>query len=75
MLVLTRKNNESLFVGPDVRITVVRIAPDKVRLGVTAPAWVNVWREELNPITPEGQPAPAAAPLPLERDEKLLRAR
>lgn len=55
MLVLSRKNNESIFIGPDVKVTVVRIVPDKVRIGITAPSWVNVWREELGPIIPENQ--------------------
>lgn len=46
MLVLTRKRNESLLIGEDVVITILRIANDKVRIGIRAPKDVPVWRPE-----------------------------
>ncbi len=47
MLVLTRKASEGLLIGDDVRITVLRIADGRVKLGVEAPEKVRLLREEL----------------------------
>jgi len=47
VLVLTRKNQESIQIGREITIRVVRIAGGTVRLGITAPAAVQVWRGEL----------------------------
>lgn len=46
MLVLSRKRNESLFIG-EIEVVVVDIRGDKVRLGVVAPADVPVHRREV----------------------------
>jgi len=47
MLVLSRTRDETIMIGEDVRITVVDIRGDKVRLGVTAPRHVKVHRQEV----------------------------
>lgn len=47
MLVLSRKTSERILVGKDVVITVVRIGPNTVRLGIDAPGHMNIVREEL----------------------------
>jgi carbon storage regulator len=47
MLVLSRKLNESIVIGGDIRITVVGLRGNHVRLGIEAPADVPVMREEL----------------------------
>lgn len=47
MLVLSRKRDEVIVIGDDIRITVVDIRGDKVRLGIYAPRTVRVRREEL----------------------------
>jgi len=47
MLVLSRKLNESIIIGDDIKVTVVRLGNDKVRLGITAPNDVSVHREEI----------------------------
>lgn len=48
MLVLSRKVDESLRIGPDIVVTVVRISGDKVRLGITAPRDVCIVRTEID---------------------------
>jgi carbon storage regulator len=48
MLVLTRRVGEVIVVDGDIRVTVVSIKGDKVRLGVTAPNFVRVDREEIH---------------------------
>jgi len=54
MLVLSRKQSERIRVGRDIVVTVVRVAGDKVRLGIEAPPNVVVLRDELQPFTPLG---------------------
>lgn len=47
MLVLTRRYEESIQIGDDIWITVVRIGPGNVRLGITAPKGTKIVRKEL----------------------------
>lgn len=47
MLVLSRKINEQIQIGPDVWVTVVDIRGDKVRLGIDAPRELDVHRREV----------------------------
>jgi carbon storage regulator len=53
MLVLTRKFNESIVINGDIRITVVGIRNNQVRLGIEAPGQIKVFREEL--LAPKDQ--------------------
>lgn len=47
MLVLTRRIGESIRVGNDVIVTVIGTKGSQVRIGVDAPADVQVHREEV----------------------------
>jgi carbon storage regulator len=47
MLVLTRKVNEQILIGEDIRITVTAIQGHQVRIGIEAPLSVPVFREEV----------------------------
>ena len=47
MLVLSRKKNESIVINNEIRIVIVEIRGDKVRLGVEAPRDVPVHRQEV----------------------------
>ncbi|MBD3674444.1 MAG: carbon storage regulator, partial [Planctomycetaceae bacterium] len=47
MLVLSRKKNERIVVGENVTVTVVEVRGDRVRLGITAPGEVPIYREEV----------------------------
>lgn len=47
MLVLSRKKNESIVINNDIRVVIVEIRGDKVRLGVEAPPEVPVHRHEI----------------------------
>jgi carbon storage regulator len=61
VLVLTRKRGDGIVIGDSIRLTVVAVSGNQVRLGVTAPREVSVRREELGP-----QPA-ACGPRPRVR--------
>ena len=47
MLMLSRYKEESIRIGEDVEVTVVEIRGNVVRLGVTAPKEISVYRTEL----------------------------
>jgi carbon storage regulator len=47
MLILTRRVGDSLKIGDDVSITILRVKGDQVRLGIDAPDTVSVLREEV----------------------------
>jgi carbon storage regulator len=49
MLVLTRKLGEAIQIGDDIEVTVVRVSPTEVRLGIEAPSGSVVYRRELGP--------------------------
>lgn len=55
MLVLSRKEQEAILIGDNILVTVVRIGPGKVRIGVQAPDDVKIMRSELNPLNSENE--------------------
>lgn len=50
MLVLTRKVGESILIGKDIRVIVVRIHGNQIRLGIEAPPHFSVVRESMLPV-------------------------
>lgn len=47
MLVISRKKGESLLIGDDIEITVVKLEDGSVKLGINAPKEVSILRKEL----------------------------
>ena len=47
MLVLSRKLNQAIMIGDDVRIVVVAVDRDTVKLGIEAPRTIPVHRSEV----------------------------
>jgi len=47
MLILTRRENETLMVGDEVTVTVLGVKGSQVRIGINAPGEVDVHREEI----------------------------
>lgn len=47
MLALSRKKNESIVVNNDIEITILEIKGDQVKVGITAPKSVPVYRKEV----------------------------
>ena len=47
MLVLSRRADESLFIGDDIKIKILDIRGGQVRIGITAPDSIKVHREEV----------------------------
>ncbi|MDQ2680790.1 MAG: carbon storage regulator CsrA [Candidatus Eremiobacteraeota bacterium] len=62
MLVLSRKVNQSIMIGDNVRIVVVAVDRDQVKLGIEAPRDISVHRSEIyEEIQRANQSAVAAA--------------
>jgi len=47
MLVLTRKKNQSIMIGDEIEVSVLAVSRDKIRLGISAPRDVPVFRKEV----------------------------
>lgn len=47
MLALSRKKDEAIVINNDVEITVIEIKGDQVKLGITAPKSVPIYRKEV----------------------------
>lgn len=47
MLALSRKKNEALVINNDIEITVLEVKGDQVKIGITAPKEVPVYRKEV----------------------------
>lgn len=52
MLVLTRKQKESIKIGDSITITILRVQGQSIRIGIEAPREVRVVRGELNASKP-----------------------
>jgi carbon storage regulator len=47
MLVLSRQSDETIVIGDNIRVTIVEVRGDKVRIGIEAPRDVTVHRQEI----------------------------
>jgi carbon storage regulator len=47
MLILTRKAGESLYIGDQVKVTIMELKGNQVRVGIDAPATMKIYREEI----------------------------
>lgn len=65
MLVLSRKPGERILIGEDIAVTVVRIGPNTVRLGIEAPRTMNIVRDEL--CSPDAETSKAEQKLVVEK--------
>ncbi len=57
MLVLSRKINEEILIGGTIRVTVLKVNGQKVKLGLAAPRGVVIYRKEIG----DGEPQAAGA--------------
>ncbi|NFS27807.1 carbon storage regulator CsrA [Clostridium botulinum] len=58
MLIITRKKDESLMIGDDIEITVLKLEDGSVKLGINAPKETTILRKELyNAVKEENREA------------------
>lgn len=48
MLVVSRKPNQSIKIGENIKVTVLGVSGNRVRLGISAPDDVRILRSELD---------------------------
>ncbi len=71
MLVLTRKENESIMIGSDIELKVLDLKDNQVKLGIIAPRNVAVHRREVY-LAIQAENAQAAASAPVEGITDLI---
>ena len=47
MLALTRKKGESLVINNNIEVTILEIRGDQIKLGISAPRDVSIYRKEV----------------------------
>ena len=47
MLILTRKPGESVYIGDGIKVTIVEIKGNQIRVGIDAPKDMRIYREEI----------------------------
>ena len=66
MLILQRKEGESLLIGDEVEVTVLAVEAGRVRLAIQAPRSVTILRSELKGAAQTNREAAAEEVSPLE---------
>lgn len=71
MLVLTRKENESIMIGSDIELKVLDLKDNQVKLGIVAPRSVAVHRREVY-LAIQAENAQAATSAPVDDVSNLI---
>ncbi|MBI5090848.1 MAG: carbon storage regulator CsrA [Candidatus Hydrogenedentes bacterium] len=71
MLVLTRKENESIMIGDDIEVKVLDLKDNQVKIGIVAPRSVAVHRREVY-LAIQAENTNAAAPPQADAIPKLI---
>ncbi len=72
MLALTRKINESIMIGNEIELSILEIKGDQVKVGISAPKSVPIYRKEIYIQIQEANKAAADSPASLEDLKKLF---
>jgi len=62
MLILQRKNNQSLTIGDNINVTILEIGNDWVKLAIDAPKEISILRTELLEAASANQEAASSHP-------------
>ncbi len=69
MLILSRRKDESIVIGDNITISVVDIKGDQIKLGISAPGNIKVFRQEVyKAIQDENKAAAAVSTIPASLD-------
>lgn len=68
MLVLTRKNQETIMIGDDIKVTISEIRGDSVKIAIDAPKKIKIYRAEIYQAIASENQASALKVKPEEMD-------
>lgn len=72
MLVLSRKDKESIIIGKDIEVKILGIEDGKVKLGIDAPRNVEIYRKEIYLEIEEENKAASKQQLNIEDLKKIF---
>lgn len=73
MLVLSRREEESIIIDDTIEIKIVGIKQDQVKIGIIAPKNVKIFRKEVYEEIQAANKAAAASALPVEDLKNVLK--
>jgi carbon storage regulator len=73
MLILARKTDEKILIGEDIKLTIIEIHGDQVKIGIEAPKNVKVFRQEVFDAIQKENKAAAAGSETLDTLSRLLK--
>ena len=73
MLALSRKKGESIVVGNDIEITILEIQGEQVKIGISAPKAVPIYRKEIYVQIQEANKEAAESTVSIEDMKKIFR--
>ncbi|MDD6399999.1 MAG: carbon storage regulator CsrA [Lachnospiraceae bacterium] len=71
MLALSRKQGEAIMIGSDIELTILEVKGDQVKIGISAPKSVPVYRKEIYAQIQEANKE-VVATLDIESVKKLI---
>lgn len=71
MLILQRKKNQSIVIGDDIKITVLDVGSDNVKIAIEAPKSISIARSELLEAADANKEAAAQLPTSLTEIFKI----
>lgn len=73
MLALSRKANESIVIGNNIEVTILEIKGEQVKVGISAPKTVPVYRKELYFQIQEANKEAVAAKIDMKAIQGILK--
>ncbi|ROR31550.1 carbon storage regulator CsrA [Mobilisporobacter senegalensis] len=73
MLALSRKLGESIVIGNDIEITILEVKGDQVKIGISAPKSVSIYRKEIYLQIQESNQEAAKSEVSIDDIKKLFK--
>lgn len=73
MLVLSRKKGEAIMIGDQIELTILGVEGDQIRVGITAPKHIQVFRKEIYLSIQSSNKEASTSSLDLKQLSKILK--
>jgi carbon storage regulator len=71
MLIIQRRPGEAILVANEIEITVIEVSPSRVKLGIAAPPYIEVFRKETKAARAQNRLAALTTHTPTDLSELL----